>query len=72
MLEKRLGREVSGHGDSGAFQQHRHAVWQEVGGLRGEGDGEQLAVAEDLSAHKFLCGGKEHGDVRELCVCVGV
>lgn len=56
VLEERLGCELGGHLKPGAFQQHRDPVGQQVGGLRGEGEGEQLAVAEDLSAHKFLCG----------------
>lgn len=49
-----LGWKVSRQGDSRAFEEQGDVVGEQLGGLRGEGDGEELAVAVDLVTQEFL------------------
>lgn len=53
--------QVSRKGDSGALEEQGGAVGEQLGGLRGEGDGEELAVAVDLVTQEFLWGEEEGG-----------
>lgn len=54
VMEHGLGWEVGRQGASGAFQEQGDVVGEQLGGLRGEGDGEEPAVAEHLVTQEFL------------------
>lgn len=59
MVRHWLRRQVSRKGESGALEEQGGAVREQLGGLRGEGDREELAVAVDLVTQEFLWGEEE-------------
>lgn len=54
-VHQRLGWKVSGEGGARALEEQGDVVGQQFGGLWGEGNGEELAVAVDLATQEFLC-----------------
>lgn len=46
--------EVSRQGDSRTLEEQGDVVWEQLRCLRGEGDGERLAIAVDLVTQEFL------------------
>lgn len=54
MVKHRLGWKVGRQGDSGALEEQGDVVGEQLSGLRGEGDEEELAVAVDLMTQEFV------------------
>lgn len=54
MVKHWLRWKVSRQGDSRALEEQGDVVREQLGGLRGEGDGEELAVAVDLVTQEFV------------------
>lgn len=48
------GWKVSRHGESRALEEQGEVVGEQLGGLGGEGDGENLSIAVDLVTEEFL------------------
>ena len=54
VVEHRLRWEVGGQVDSGALEVEGHVVGEQLGGLGGEGDGEELTVAVIMATQEFV------------------
>ena len=52
-VEDWLGRKVGRHSDPRALQEQRDVVGEQLGDLGGEGDGEELAIAVNLTQEFF-------------------
>lgn len=61
MVSRWLRGQVSRKGDSRTLEEQGGAVREQLGGLRGKGDREELAIAVDLASQEFLWGEEEGG-----------